>query len=271
MNPTKRSELRRIADRGSQKPHEREVLLKRLTAPRAENKGLGMPHADVAAVLQDGFQLQVNRSTLCRAVDRVARRGEATWHALRDAARRSMVNGIDETGWNVATQLRWLWVAVSAQVTFCDILPGRGFPQAASILGADYEGWLTHDGWRTYYEFLRAGHQSCLQHLLRRCEDLLKVASPVAASFPRKVQAVLQQALTLRDRYHNHEISLHGLWTRPDVWRPSWIGCWPTPVGMRSTVGSPSICSMSDPTSSPFFIVPGWTPPTMSASELSAL
>jgi regulator of replication initiation timing len=72
------------------------------------NKGLGMPHADVAAVLQDGFQLQVNRSTVCRAVDRVARRGEATWHALRDAARRSMVNGMDETGWNVAAQLRWL-------------------------------------------------------------------------------------------------------------------------------------------------------------------
>ena len=51
------------------------------------------------------------------AVDRVARRGEATWHALRDAARRSMVNGIDETGWNVAAQLRWLWVTVSEHVT----------------------------------------------------------------------------------------------------------------------------------------------------------
>ena len=177
------------------------------------NKGLGMPHADVAAVLRDGFQLQVNRSTICRAVDRVARRGEATWHALRDAARRSMVNGIDETGWNVAAQLRWLWVAVSEQVTFCDILPGRGFPQAASILGADYDGWLTHDGWKTYYNFLRAGHQSCLQHLLRRCEDLMKVASPAAARFSLKVQAVLQQALALRDRYNHHEISLHGLWT----------------------------------------------------------
>src|SRR5215469_7711986 len=177
------------------------------------NKGLGMPHADAAAVLQDGFHLQVNRSTICRAVDRVARRGEPTWHALRDAARRSMVNGIDETGWNVAAQLRWLWVAVSEQVTFCDILPGRGFSQAASILGADYAGWLTHDGWQAYYKFLRAGHQSCLQHLLRRCEDLLKIASPAAARFPRKVQAVLQQALALRDRYHNHEISLHGLWT----------------------------------------------------------
>jgi transposase len=177
------------------------------------NKQLGMPHADVAAVLQDGFQLQVNRSTLCRAVDRVARRGEATWHALRDAARRSLVNGIDETGWNVAAQLRWLWVAVSDQVTFCDILPGRGFAQAASLLGADYEGWLTHDGWQAYYKFLRASHQSCVQHLLRRCENLIQVASPSAARFPRQVQAVLQQALDLRDRYNQQEISLHGLFT----------------------------------------------------------
>jgi transposase len=45
------------------------------------NKALGMPHTDVAAVLQDGFGLGVNRSTLCRVVDRVAQRGEATRHA----------------------------------------------------------------------------------------------------------------------------------------------------------------------------------------------
>src|SRR5438094_901040 len=72
------------------------------------NKGLGMPHGDVAAVLQDGFGLRVHRSTICRAVERVARRGQATWHALREAARRSMVNAIDETGWRVEAQLRWL-------------------------------------------------------------------------------------------------------------------------------------------------------------------
>jgi transposase-like protein len=96
-----------------------------------------MPHADVAAVLQDGFHLQVNRSTICRAVDRMARRGEPTWHALRDAARRSMVNGIDETGWNVAAQLRWLWVAVSEQVTFCDILhPGSASDRTIIFAGS---------------------------------------------------------------------------------------------------------------------------------------
>jgi len=44
--------------------------------------------------------------------------GEPNWHALRDAARRSVANGIDETGWNVDARLRWHWVAVSKQVTF---------------------------------------------------------------------------------------------------------------------------------------------------------
>ena len=177
------------------------------------NKALGMPHADVASVLRDGFGLCVNRSTICRAVERVAQRGEATWHALRDAARRSLVNAIDETGWNVAAQLHWLWVAVSEQVTFCDILPGRGFVQAASLVGADYDGWLTHDGWAVYYKFLKAGHQSCLSHLIRRCRDLAAVATPAAARFPRRVQAVLAEGLALRDRYHTKAISLHGLWT----------------------------------------------------------
>lgn len=177
------------------------------------NKRLGMPHADVAVVLQDGFGLHANRSTVCRAVARVARRGEATWHALRDAARRSLVNAIDETGWNVAAQLRWLWVAVSEQVTFCEILPGRGFAQAAAVLGAEYDGWLTHDGWAVYDKFLKASHQSCVAHLIRRCRDLAAGARPAAARFPRRVQALLEEGLALRDRYQNKEISLHGLWT----------------------------------------------------------
>jgi transposase len=177
------------------------------------NKGLGLPHADVAAVLQHGYGLLVNRSTICRAVDRVARRGEATWQALRQAAQRSSINGIDETGWRVDAQLRWLWAVVSETVTFCDILPGRGFEQAASLLGKDYDGWLTHDGWAVYYKFLKAAHQSCAAHLIIRCRNMALVASPAAARFPLQVKALLEEALSLRDRYKENQISLHGLWT----------------------------------------------------------
>jgi transposase len=104
-------------------------------------------------------------------------------------------------------------VVVSEQVTFRDILPGRGFEQAASLLGTDYDGWLTHDGWAVYYKFLRAGRQSCISHLVRRCRDMAAGCSPAAARFPLHVKAILEKGLALRDRYQRQAISRHGLWT----------------------------------------------------------
>jgi transposase len=177
------------------------------------NKSLGLPHADAAALLQQGFGLTISRSGICRAIQRVARKAEATWHALRDSARRSTVAHMDETGWKVEAQLHWLWAVVTEQVTFCEIRPGRGFVEAAAILGAEYAGWLIHDGWAVYYKFLKAAHQSCVAHLIRRCRDMAEVATPAAARFPLAVQQLLEQGLALRDRYLSQKISLHGLWT----------------------------------------------------------
>ncbi len=177
------------------------------------NKSQGLPHADAAAILQQGFGLTMSRSGICRAIQRVARKAEATWHALRDAARRSALAHMDETGWKVEAQLHWLWAVVTEQVTFCEILPGRGFAEAAAILGAEYAGWLIHDGWAVYYKFLKAAHQSCAAHLIRRCRDLAEVATPAAARFPLAVQQLLEEGLALRDRYLSQKISLRGLWT----------------------------------------------------------
>jgi transposase len=177
------------------------------------NKSLGLPHADAAALLKHGFGLRLSRGGICRAIQRVARQAEATWQALRDAARRSVLAHMDETGWKVEAQLRWLWTVVGEQVTFCEILPGRGFAEAAAILGAEYAGWLIHDGWQIYYKFLKAAHQSCVAHLIRRCRDMGAVATPAAARFPLAVKQLLEQGLALRDRYREQKISLHGLWT----------------------------------------------------------
>ena len=177
------------------------------------NKAQGLPHADVAAILKQGFHLQMSRSGICRAIQRVARKAEATWHALREAARRSQLAHMDETGWKVEAQLRWLWAVVTEQITYCEILPGRGFAEAASILGAEYAGWLIHDGLQIYYKFLKAAHQSCVAHLIRRCRDMAEVATPAAARFPLAVQKLLEQGLRLRDRYLEQKITLHGLWT----------------------------------------------------------
>jgi transposase len=176
------------------------------------NKEMGISHERVARVLDLGYGLHTNRSTICRAMLRLGKKAAPTYEGLVNAARASIVNQLDETGWRVAGHLEWLWVAVSEQVTVYSILPGRGFEQAASILGKDYEGFLNHDGWAPYYRFTGAYHQTCISHLIRRCEDLIKVASPCAARFPLAVMELLRKGLDLRDRYGLGNISLHGLY-----------------------------------------------------------
>ena len=91
---------------------------------------------------------------------------------------------MDETGWKVEAQLHWLWAVVTEQMTYCQILPGRGFAQAASILGAEYAGWLIHAGLQIYYKFLKAAHQSCAAHLIGRFRDWAEVVTPRRHAFP---------------------------------------------------------------------------------------
>jgi len=67
-----------------------------------------LPHADAAAILKQGFALRMSRGGICRAIQ---------WHALREAARRSALAHMDETGWKVEAQLH----------CFCEIRPGRVF------------------------------------------------------------------------------------------------------------------------------------------------
>ncbi len=182
-----------------------------LTMAAHLTKQMGISHERVAQVLEWGYGLQVSRSALCRAVTRLGKKAEPTYQALQTAVRHSLVNQLDETGWRVAARLQWLWVCVSAEVTIYAILPGRGFAQAASMLGEDYDGFLNHDGWQPYYRFIHAFHQTCLSHLIRRCEDVIETASATAARFPQAVMHSLLEGLALRDRYVRQEISAHGL------------------------------------------------------------
>jgi len=174
-------------------------------------KELGLSHADVADVLHHGYGLEASRSGICRAILRLGEHAAPTYDRLVQAARTSLLAGLDETGWRVAARSHWLWVAVTDEVTVFAIQAGRGFAEAAALLGKDYAGFLHHDGWRPYYGFPHAFHQTCLAHLLRRCRDLIAIASPAAARFPRAVTAHLQRGLAVRDRYQAGDVSPHGL------------------------------------------------------------
>src|SRR5262249_14815845 len=89
--------------------------------------------------------------------------------------------------------------------------PTRTGSVAEAILGLDYDGTLIHDGWSPYDRFEGARHQQCLQHLLRRCDEMEAIAARGAVRFPRRVAELLRAGLDLRDRHAAGEISRHGL------------------------------------------------------------
>ena len=184
-----------------------------LTLAAILNKQMGLSLGHTRQVLSCGYGLEVSRGGLYRALARMAGRAEPTYHGLVQTARQAPVNGMDETGWKVGGRLQWLHVAVSPQVTAYAILPGRGYQQSVTILGAAYDGFLVHDGWAPYYRFPLAFHQSCLAHLLKRCREMAQIASPAALAFPRAVECLLQAGLELRDRQRRGEISEPGLRT----------------------------------------------------------
>ena len=114
----------------------------------------------------------VARSTLCRAMQRLARRAKPTRDALVEALRASPVVYADETGWKQGGRRVWLWVFTNLRETVYEILPGRGFEQAASVLGKNYAGTLGVDGWAPYRCFKEATLQTCYNHLLHRCSGI---------------------------------------------------------------------------------------------------
>jgi hypothetical protein len=175
------------------------------------NKELGLSHERTARVLELGYGLRWSRSGVCRALARLGNLAAPTYQQLQSAVRQSPVVWLDDTGWRVAARPQNLRVLLSEQVTVYVIEPHRGYAEAAAILGEDYAGFLVHDGARCFYGFAQAFHQSCLEHPIRRCREMIQMASPAAASFPRAVQNLLQQSLRLRDRYQRGAVSPHGL------------------------------------------------------------
>jgi transposase len=175
------------------------------------NKTGGLSYGKIGALLEQLMGLRVARSTLCRALKRTATKARPIYDELIAAMQTSPVVYPDESGWRIGGHSAWLWAFTNRSETVYSIQSGRGFAEAASILGPDYPGVLVADGWAPYRRFTAATHQTCLAHLLRRCSEMLETAQGGAVRFPRQVQDILCAALAVRDRREEATISPHGV------------------------------------------------------------
>jgi len=175
------------------------------------NKNAGLSHGKVAQTLRNLFGISLTRGGSAHTVLRAGRRCQPVYEAIGQSVRASAWVVPDETGWRVGGLLAWLHTFVSPTATAYIVDPTRSHVPAEQLLGLDYAGALVHDGWSPYERFQDARHQQCNQHILRRCTELLETATRGAVRFPRRIVALLQQGLALRQRHATGQVSDHGL------------------------------------------------------------
>lgn len=142
------------------------------------NKACGLSYERIMDLFAQVFGLLVSRSALARAMLRLGGKGEATYQHLIEVLRKSPIVYPDETGWRVGGVKAWLSAMTTVTETVYLIERGRGFPEAAKILGELFAGILGCDGWAPYRRFAKAERELCLAHLLRRCKELLEAHRP---------------------------------------------------------------------------------------------
>jgi transposase len=175
------------------------------------NKHAGLSQGKIADWFTRMLGVPITPSGVCHVMLRAARRCEPIHQRILASVPQAPWIVPDETGWRIGGRLAWMHGFVTPTATVYHAAQGRGYEVAEAILTERYGGTMIHDGWSPYDNFVFARHQQCLDHLRRRCKALLAVAVAGAARFPRQVRQLLLDALALRDRRDDGQLSPHGL------------------------------------------------------------
>ena len=188
------------------------------------NKRLGLSHGKTASLFNDFFGLSFTRGGVCQVMLRAARRVEPQREQIVEHLQSSRWLVPDETGWRIGGESAWMHTAVGPDAVAYLVHAQRGFEAAVELIGKNYAGKLVHDGWSPYDQFSQADHQTCLAHLLRRCDAMLETcegARGAASLVPRQIKAILHESLSVRNKRDTGEITAaaadeagHGLWQR---------------------------------------------------------
>jgi len=174
-------------------------------------KRLGLSAVKTREVMERTTGVIVTPGGLIQAAQRLGVDASPAYEALCEFVKKSPVVSPDETGWRIGGRKAWLWTAATKNATIYRIEYSRGFDAVMLLLGEHYSGIVVRDGWGPYRQLTDAEHQTCLAHLLRRCNEILEVARGRAREIPLAVRAILKDALAVRDRRDLDELDDRGV------------------------------------------------------------
>jgi transposase len=156
---------------------------------------LGIPFRKIADFFQGTFDFTCSPSALCRAAERLAQRSQGLLDVLKLQLRGRKVVHIDETGWWLGGNSRYLHVFGVDDIVIFQV-GDRSNQLALDILGPDFQGFVGCDGYVGYDLFNTV---RCNAHPIRRVRDLLE-SGVSDQPLLTEIQQLLLGGLSLRDR-----------------------------------------------------------------------
>lgn len=165
------------------------------------NKRAGMSHGKIADTFDKVFGIDISRGACAQVVMRAGKILQPVYEQIKERIIDSEHLTPDETGWRIGGHPAWLhgWVGDDGATLYA-IDPQRSADVLEKVIGIDWSGSMTHDGFSSYERFENGLHQQCVDHALRRARGLIDKQTGAAKIFPRQVIDLLTESLRLRDR-----------------------------------------------------------------------
>jgi transposase len=160
---------------------------------------LGVSYRKCSSVLLTLTGVVVASAALVRSSHRLRRLAQPGYDQLVEAARKSAVQHVDETGWKIGGRSAWLWVFADESITLYRIRKSRAHDVVVEVLGEEFGGVLVSDCFLAY-DPLSFSKQKCPAHLLKTCGEIERSKTRAAVRFSRRAAALLRKAMALKRR-----------------------------------------------------------------------
>jgi transposase len=130
-----------------------------------------LPLRKVVNSLQRHYGLTLTNVGVMKVTERVAERLSESYEKLITSIRKSKVIYVDETQMKINGLTFWIWVFVTPTQTLFVIRKSRSATTIVEILGENFRGIISCDGWNAYTQY-SSNLQRCWAHLLRESKNL---------------------------------------------------------------------------------------------------
>lgn len=131
---------------------------------------IGISYRKAQRLMEDLFGMKFATASALAFDEHATRKGEPLYEDLRDKLRTTPYIHADETHWRQDGKNAYAWFFGNQDLAFSHIDRSRSGNVAAAILGDAYPGVLVADGYQGYNAVNPMDRQSCLAHLVRKCD-----------------------------------------------------------------------------------------------------